>query len=313
MTLDSASPALVEDIGAHLLTLANMTSLESLDIMPPFDNGFKLVGFFLVSFVVWMILRMLLSNMLFLSFARWMGLSPSYQVKFSESMWFFLYYLSNFTFGLYLGYTEPHFYESKYFWIGYPSKHTMRPAFQFYYISQLAFYTSALIYLFPCLIPWIPNARLKHKDRTIMLVHHVVTILLVVFSYSLSYVRVGSFVFILHDFSDIFLESAKTLHYIDMDGLAHVDFVLFATSFFICRLILFPYRTIWSIITEGPYLVDEPIWIHYYTSLPLLGALQVMNVMWFLLILRMIFQGMKKGKMDKDIRSDSDEDKSKDD
>lgn len=299
----------VVDILALLPPKVNFTELpfaSSCRILPPWKTTTDQVAFVVVAFVIWTLLRLVLAHMFFQVLAKWLRVPKPYANKFSESLWFFLYYLSNFTFGLLLFYDEPQFYNSDYFWVGYPN-HDMSPAFQFYYMSQLAFYISALIYLFPSLMPWVPNARLKHKDRNIMLTHHIVTILLVSCSYALNYVRIGSFVFILHDFSDIFLESAKTLHYVDKDGIAHVDFVMFATSFFICRIVLFPYRTIWSIYSRAWMLVEKPIWLHWYTFLFLLGALQAMNVLWFGLIVRMVLRGMSRGKMENDIRSDSED------
>jgi len=287
-------------------------SLSNLHLLPPWNDLYDLGAFFVATFLAWSLARVLIANILLTNVAKWFGLRRSYQEKFGESMWFFLYYFSNFMFGICLLYDKPHLYDSRYFWYNYPDHH-MSPAFQFYYISQLGFYVSALLFLFPSLIPWVPNARLKHKDRTIMLIHHFVTIALVAFSFGLNYVRIGSFVFLLHDFSDIFLESAKSLHYIDKDGIAHVGFVMFATSFFICRIVLFPYRTTWSIYSNGYSLVEDPIWAHFYISLFLLGVLQLMNISWFGLILRMIFKGVEQGKMDKDIRSDSDDDTVKED
>ena len=49
-----------------------------------------------------------------------------------------------------------------------------------------------------------------------MLFHHIVTMVLLGWSYEMGYHRVGVLVLICHDASDVFLDSAKCFHYIDM-------------------------------------------------------------------------------------------------
>lgn len=43
------------------------------------------------------------------------------------------------------------------------------------------------------------------------MVHHIATVLLLVYSYYVNFARVGTMVLITHDISDIFLELAKLL------------------------------------------------------------------------------------------------------
>ena len=49
-----------------------------------------------------------------------------------------------------------------------------------------------------------------------MLFHHIVTMVLLGWSYEMGYHRIGVLVLICHDISDVFLDSAKCFHYIDM-------------------------------------------------------------------------------------------------
>ena len=54
---------------------------------------------------------------------------------------------------------------------------------------------------------WFVDTR--KKDFVEMSLHHVVTILLLVLSYTASHMRVGAVVFVLHNLADPFLQSAK--------------------------------------------------------------------------------------------------------
>ena len=53
------------------------------------------------------------------------------------------------------------------------------------------------------------------KDFYVMLFHHIVTVCLILFSYLLGHHRIGVLVLMCHDVSDVFLDYAKCLHYLD--------------------------------------------------------------------------------------------------
>jgi len=61
---------------------------------------------------------------------------------------------------------------------------------------QMAFYIHAMLVL---------NAEARRKDHWQMMMHHVITIALVVLSYTYNYTRVGCFVMIIMDWCDILL------------------------------------------------------------------------------------------------------------
>ena len=52
--------------------------------------------------------------------------------------------------------------------------------------------------------------------------------------------RIGSVVFAVHDASDIFLEVGKLTKYSGLEVIPSISFILFAISWFILRLIIFP-------------------------------------------------------------------------
>ncbi|KAL7063958.1 hypothetical protein AAHC03_05884 [Spirometra sp. Aus1] len=77
----------------------------------------------------------------------------------------------------------------------------IRPEYFWLYMLQLAYY----MHSFYATI----SLDVKRADWTVMIVHHVVTILLLHFSMLARFYRVGALVLFLHDFSDILLEAGK--------------------------------------------------------------------------------------------------------
>jgi len=188
-------------------------------------------------------------------------------------------------------------------WIGHPTTHILSDGAKFYYENQFSFYISSLLFLYN-------DARVKHKDRNIITTHHFITIALVAFSLYFKYHRAGSYIFLIHDCSDIFLEMTKTLHYANLDFVAYFSFTSFILAFLIGRIILFPrllYSTIFRSLVVAPQI---NIW-HYRLCCSLLIPLQIMNIIWFGMILNMLRKGIQRGQINKDYRSDSDEEPSK--
>lgn len=80
--------------------------------------------------------------------------------------------------------------------------------------------------------------------------HHLVTIALVLLSYSFGYLRIGAVVMLLHDASDIFGDLVKMANYLKWEGprfLCAVELcfasVLFTWAY--CRLYLYGYHVVW--------------------------------------------------------------------
>ena len=66
-----------------------------------------------------------------------------------------------------------------------------------YYMIELSFYWSLLFFQF---------MDTRRKDFWQMLAHHIVTLLLIHFSWITNFVRIGTLIMLLHDFADIFLD-----------------------------------------------------------------------------------------------------------
>jgi hypothetical protein len=147
----------------------------------------------------------------------------------------------------------------------------------------------------------------KRKDFVEMIVHHVTTMIVIGASFYGGYYRNGSAIMLLFDPADVPLHAAKLVKYCGFQGLADVFFVLFMLSFFVTRLVIYPY-VVWSSHFEAnsyfPFGTIE--WICVGSTYVLLA----LNIFWFYLILKVLWGVITKGKAE-DVRSD-DEDEEED-
>ncbi|XP_041859257.1 ceramide synthase 5-like [Melanotaenia boesemani] len=217
---------------------------------------------------------------------------PSVQTKFCESMWRFTFYLVIFVYAISHLWVSPWMWDTRQCWYNYPFQ-PLSPGQYTYYIAELAFYLSLMLSQF---------TDIKRKDFIIMLVHHLATILLITFSYGNNMLRAGTLVMCVHDASDIFLEAAKLANYAKYQKLCDSMFVVFSISFFLTRLVIFPFWIVYSVLFEsweiiGPYRA-------WWLLNGLLLVLQTLHIIWFYLITRIAIKAIFKGKVTKDDRSD---------
>lgn len=77
-----------------------------------------------------------------------------------------------------------------------------------------------------------------------MFVHHIVTVLLLSFSWTCNFHRIGTLVMVIHDFADIPLDGAKICRYLKKKRLSNIVFAVFAFCWIFSRIGLLPYRVI---------------------------------------------------------------------
>jgi very-long-chain ceramide synthase len=190
------------------------------------------------------------------------------------------------------------------YWTHWPQQHTIEPMVLFYYLVELGAYFHQLA--------WTEVTR---SDAAEMIVHHLVTIMLIVFSYLLNFSRIGSVILLLHDIADVFLESAKCFNYISRakgrqwaKTVCDALFAIFAITFFVTRLVLFPRYVIYDVIFVSPITFNND-WFGYWTFAGLLITLECLHIFWFYLVLKMIVRLFTTG-IEKDERSDDEGDDS---
>lgn len=117
-----------------------------------------------------------------------------------------------------------------------------------------------------------------------MFIHHIVTVLLLSFSWTCNFHRIGTLVMVLHDFADIPLDGAKICSYLKMQRLSNILFAILAFSWIFTRIGLLPYR----VISYSTYYALDVVEMFpaYYIFNSLLCALQVLHIIWTVLILK---------------------------
>lgn len=189
-------------------------------------------------------------------------------------------------------------------YLGWPEAHIASAAVMYYYQIELGSYFHQLL--------WTEVSR---SDSIEMIAHHIITILLLTVSHSCSFHRYGTMLLILHDVSDVFLESAKCFNYIAQvpsrkhfqsvcDGL----FVGFVVSFFVCRLILYPKV---FLINSFAYAIPEYFKPYFYFAviiLTLFSLLFFLHCFWFYLTIKMAIRILFPGEDGvSDVRSDNED------
>lgn len=284
-----------------------------INFYPSFDIPVILLsGIFLLS------LRHFLTRNVINPYGKSKGLSGIKLLRFAENAWFSLYYIVQMTFGLYVLWNSSWLWEWRKTYLEYPLEDQQdfdRPelyGLRFYYLVAMGFYSQALYGLL-----FIDE---RMKDFTEMVLHHVLTISLILFSITTSYHRCGSIIILLHDAVDIFLYNAKMAHELGKETAANVLFLLFTASFFVLRLICLPFMVInvyWCLddprlvanfksahfvfktVTDAatPFDVSSyGICVNQYCISTLwfvLGALALLiclHVFWFSIVLRLLFK-----------------------
>eukprot|EP01117_Protostelium_nocturnum_P009698 TRINITY_DN3466_c0_g2_i1.p1 TRINITY_DN3466_c0_g2~~TRINITY_DN3466_c0_g2_i1.p1 ORF type:complete len:380 (-),score=108.39 TRINITY_DN3466_c0_g2_i1:34-1173(-) len=227
--------------------------------------------------------------------------------RFEEQGYSFLYYLTSSAFGLYCMSRLPTWYfNSMEFWITYPHEY-LDTTFKSYYLLQLAFWVQQAIVL-------ALGLEAARKDFLELIIHHIVTILLIVSSYMTNWTRIGNAVFLTMDISDIFLALSKLLNYGPRTKkLSEPVFAFFIFVWIYTRHYLFNAKILYSLYSD--FFIIEP---HKFGSMDrlttwyffgvLLIMLQILCIFWFFLILRILFNLVKTGgKKSSDEREDDED------
>ncbi|KAL7236603.1 hypothetical protein ACSBR1_019823 [Camellia fascicularis] len=136
-------------------------------------------------------------------------------VKWTESMWKSTHYATVELCVLRITYNEPCFKYTKGYFRGWPNQELKLPL-KLFYMCPCGFY----MYSIAALLTWetrrilhVPLVAHTAQDFSVVMSHHVVTVILIGYSYITSFFQIGSIVLALHDASDVFLEAAKVFKY----------------------------------------------------------------------------------------------------
>lgn len=250
-------------------------------------------------------LRAFLMDYVLIPFAKKQKVSAKKYQRFAEQSWSFLYYGFGFSFGIYVMYDEPWFFDSTYFWRDYPVLE-FSPSFKYYYLIQFAYWLQQIFVL---------QIEAPRKDYKELVMHHINTLLLISLSYYCNFTRVGNAVFVCMDLPDTFLALAKTLNYISPGALCNTAFVLMFFSWMYTRVYLYG-GIIWSTLTEPELYVPQfklsPLEGHWfphfvkYIIAALMTGLYFLILFWTAMIFKVLYK-MATEPEAKDVRSDDEE------
>ncbi|CEG39846.1 ceramide synthase 4-like [Plasmopara halstedii] len=223
-------------------------------------------------------------------------------------------------YGLYVGWNESWFFNKQEYFTDFP--YVANEAQRWYYMFYLSFWFQSIDFMLN-----ITNKHytVKRKDNAEMLLHHFATISLMLFSYSVDLTKIGICVLMLHDVNDLMLETAKIFVYLQWETVANILFGLFALLWFIVRWFFyshnilhsayaFAYRDIVASIMEAGTFhgFDAPVWYWVWAVFfGFLCLLLVLHIYWGFLIIKMVIKAVGDGNVEKDIRSDSEDEEKK--
>jgi TLC domain len=229
------------------------------------------------------------------------GLDDGVRRKLHETMWYSVWHTLSFAANLYMllnsSWFKPIVFNMDFdlFYVDLNSQE-FEPYGRFFYISSLGFWTSCMLFL---------GIETIRKDFMQLVIHHILTVSLIVISFMYNFHRFGLLVLLLHDVVDVFLYTAKSLNYKKYQKSADIAFVIFAVLFLIARLVLYPiYCIVPSFYAMCRSFQGTDLIIPLMLPIMLTG-LYGLQVLWWLLIWRMIQKTFAGEKMvDKDCRSE---------
>ena len=118
-----------------------------------------------------------------------------------------------------------------------------------------------------------------------MLIHHIITLILIIGSYHTNLIRAGLYVMYLHDINDVFLQLSKTLVYLNFeDKITNCTFGIFIVSWIYTRLYL--YGVLVYDMGANYYNINFMLNTLFYC----LCILYTLNLIWFKLIIDVLIK-----------------------
>ncbi|KAF9158774.1 sphingosine N-acyltransferase lag1 [Mortierella sp. AD010] len=222
--------------------------------------------------------------------------------RFAEQGWICIYYSCSWVLGMYCLQLTPTWnnwvvwFHTDQFFDSYPL--TALPIItKYYYWLQFSFWIQQMFVL--CI-------EAPRKDFLAMISHHLVTVMLIIFSFALNVTTFGTAVFVSMDLADIVLAFGKCLKYIEMpDSICDPIFACFMFIWIYTRHFLYGYIIYAWILHGGDYSSK----LTHYVVTGLLLVLQSLMFFWLWSIFRIVYKMFVNNTGVVDDRSDDEEEK----
>ncbi|TEB35652.1 longevity assurance proteins LAG1 LAC1 [Coprinellus micaceus] len=262
--------------------------------------------------VVFSMVRQFLTVNVSAPIARYFGLRKEGKIeRFGEQFYALIYFSIFGSWGYRVMTSLPtYWYNTDALWLDYPHW-DMLPELKAYYLVQSAYWLQQFLVL-------VLGLEKPRKDYFELVCHHFVTLWLVGWSYLLNLTIIGNAIYMSMDIPDAFLATSKLLNYIQWDQAKMYAYVTFigVWSYFRHYLNL---KILWSVWFDCYKLV--PAWtktwdwnagVYMVSWLPPLvflsiAALQVLNLFWYWLMLRILVRAIITKTAD-DERSEDEDD-----
>ncbi|KAI0032044.1 longevity assurance proteins LAG1/LAC1 [Vararia minispora EC-137] len=169
----------------------------------------------------------------------------------------------------------------------------MIPELKTYYLVQAAYWCQQLIVM-------VMGLEKPRKDYSALVAHHIVTLWLIGWSYSINLTLIGNAVYASMDIPDTFLSMSLLLNYLRMERAKVAVFLILLCTWTYFRHYL-NLVMLWSVYKEFDMMPEsskrwapsEGVWMVWWMKwqifVPIL-LLQALNVFWYSLILRIAYR-----------------------
>ena len=221
---------------------------------------------------------------------RYISSCPTKFDKFCDCGFQFLFHSVYFVMGWGVMYTKDWVWDISQCWENYPH-HEIDSDVWWYYMTGLAFFWSSTAWSI---------SEIGNSDNVKMYLHHLFTILLMTFSWTCNFTRIGSLVLLVHECADIPSLIAKMFLYAKIEKPVNPLFMIFMTMWIITRMGLYPFWILRSVFFEAYHYTWMPAAFVFYG---LLTGLLVLNLLWTWIIIHVMIRKITAGKLE-DIRSE---------
>ncbi|OCH94130.1 longevity assurance proteins LAG1/LAC1 [Obba rivulosa] len=289
---------------------------DSPDDDPRYAKGYADLLFIAYYIIVWSFVRQSITIYICRPLARWFGIRSEAKLdRFGEQAYAVIYFGVMASWGMRIMSQLPTWwYRTEHFWIDYPHWQ-MIPELKTYYLMQAAYWCQQLLVL-------ALKLEKPRKDYNELVAHHIVTLWLIGWSYLINLTLIGNAVYLSMDLPDTFLGFSKLLNYIQWDRAKVATFVVFLVIWTYFRhwlnlIMLYSVWTEFDLMPETSKRWSPPDgvwmtwWMKYQIFIPIL-LLQILNLFWYILILRILKRAVTDIKAT-DVRSDDEDEDEPDD
>ncbi|KAF7355398.1 TLC domain-containing protein [Mycena sanguinolenta] len=261
-------------------------------------------------------LRQLVTVTFFRRVAKYYGIQKEAKLdRFGEQGYAIVYFGITGAWGLRIMSQLPTWwYRTEYFWIDYPHW-DMNPELKRYYLMQMAYWCQQFIVL-------VLGLEKPRKDYYELVAHHIVTLWLVGWSYLTNLTLIGNAVYMSMDIPDMALAISKILNYLQMENAKVVSFAVFVVlwTYFRHYLNLVILHSVWTEFDLAPLTARDWIWSAGTYLRPwmrhqiflALALLQIINLFWYFLIMRILYRTIVIRETDDDRSDDEGDDEVED-